>query len=75
LGSAGCGALFTGTEELHSDLRMVFTFLMAQVAQAANASIESAPPIAIPNATHAARVLANVTNSTLISIHHTLDQV
>jgi hypothetical protein len=54
---------------------MVFTFLMAQVAQAANASIESAPPIAIPNATHAARVLANVTNSTLISIHHTLDQV
>lgn len=74
-GSSGCGALFTGQEELRSDLSEVFTYLTTQVAQAANDSVQAVPPTAVPDATHAAEVIENATSYISISVHHTLDQV
>ena len=53
----------------------MFTYLMTQVAAAANASAANAPPVAAPQAAQAAEAIEASMNSTSIEIHVDLDDM
>jgi len=73
--SIGCGALFTGLKGLHSNVKTVITYVMAQFTIAAKAGVNSVPPIVAPQAAQIAVAKEKEINSTSIMIHAQLDSM